>query len=329
MFGGLRLILATAVVVMHLTDWSRTSGYQAVFGFYVLSGYLISRVLNERYGWTTRGRMRFTLNRALRIYPPYWACTILSLLIVTATPELAERMNPGLRLPRTTREWLLNIVILGHTPPGDTARLIPPVWSLHVELIFYGLMCLGLSRSPRRCVAWFAASLLLTAFLVFRVKSGGAPFANTLYFSTSSGSLPFASGACVYWLSQRWRPSVHPVLVLGSVCIVIVACSAWHTAMPGNLVLLGSIWTAIVVAGAATLCLATRRAGQIDKFAGDLSYPVYLLHWPVAVAVATVLGDGPWHPILAYLATLLCSIAVHWALEAPVETIRTRVRVSA
>ena len=293
MFGGLRLLLATAVVVMHLTDLTRTSGYQAVFGFYVLSGYLITRVINERYGWSLAGRMRFALNRALRIYPPYWACAALSLVIVGAVPVLAESMNIGLSWPDTAREWLLNAIIIGHTPPGETARLIPPVWSLHVELVFYGAMCLGLSRAPRLSLAWLLASVLLTLALVCRVYLGGDSFTHTLYFSTAAGSLPFAAGACTYWLSQRWRPAVRPHRVFGAVCAFMLACSVAHMVMPGRLALLVSIWSVIPVACFATICLAQHRAGRIDRIAGDLSYPVYLLHWPHS--------PRPWFVRQAYI----------------------------
>src|SRR5690606_26435748 len=150
------------------------------------------------------GRLRFTLNRALRIYPPYWTCAILSLTIVATVPALAEQMNVGLKVPDTAHEMLLNAIIVGHTPPGETSRLIPPVWSLHVELVFYGAMCVGLSRSPRLCAVWLVASVLLTAWLVHRVREDGAPFVGTLYFSTSAGAMPFAAGACTYWLTRRW-----------------------------------------------------------------------------------------------------------------------------
>jgi peptidoglycan/LPS O-acetylase OafA/YrhL len=46
----------------------------AVFAFYTLSGYLMTRVLNERYGFTAAGTAAFALNRVLRLWPVYLVC---------------------------------------------------------------------------------------------------------------------------------------------------------------------------------------------------------------------------------------------------------------
>jgi peptidoglycan/LPS O-acetylase OafA/YrhL len=63
-----RYILATIVAETHL--WSlgpAWTGHIAVFAFYTLSGYLMTRVLHERYGFSVRGIVAFLLNRVLRI----------------------------------------------------------------------------------------------------------------------------------------------------------------------------------------------------------------------------------------------------------------------
>ena len=65
MFGAWRLLLALLVVLGHLhRPWWPASW--AVFSFYVISGYLMSLILDETYGWTGAGRRRFALNRFLR-----------------------------------------------------------------------------------------------------------------------------------------------------------------------------------------------------------------------------------------------------------------------
>ena len=72
MFGTYRFLLACLVLVTHLAG-VRCAGAYAVFGFYLLSGYLMTLVLNERYGFSPNGFGRYVANRALRIYPPYLA----------------------------------------------------------------------------------------------------------------------------------------------------------------------------------------------------------------------------------------------------------------
>ena len=69
MFGTLRFLLAVAVVIGHLNSASWLGTY-AVFCFYIISGYFMCLVMNERYRFTLRGVWAFGLNRFLRIFPP-------------------------------------------------------------------------------------------------------------------------------------------------------------------------------------------------------------------------------------------------------------------
>jgi peptidoglycan/LPS O-acetylase OafA/YrhL len=82
-----RYILAATVAQTHLwplgAEWT---GPIAVFGFYTLSGYLITRVLNTRYGFSWMGMSCFIGNRILRLWPAYAAITILVLVALRFFP---------------------------------------------------------------------------------------------------------------------------------------------------------------------------------------------------------------------------------------------------
>lgn len=77
MLGLMRFILALLVVVSHLTGGGASPffahwGIFAVFGFYLISGYLMTIILNEKYffNFTT-----FALNRFLRLFPIYYTAS--------------------------------------------------------------------------------------------------------------------------------------------------------------------------------------------------------------------------------------------------------------
>ena len=75
--------------------------WQAVFSFYVLSGFLMTLVLNEIYGFGPRSFARFFTNRILRLYPAYYAVVLVTVLyIVFVSP--ANQLNGALSLPQTT-----------------------------------------------------------------------------------------------------------------------------------------------------------------------------------------------------------------------------------
>src|SRR5690242_13632221 len=108
-----RYLLAALVVQTHLlpvggVTWT---GNIAVFAFYTLSGYLMTRVLNTRYGFSWRGTAAFALNRILRLWPAY--------LIILAVVIIVDRFLPLssfltlIRTPTTPAEIVTNITVIG------------------------------------------------------------------------------------------------------------------------------------------------------------------------------------------------------------------------
>jgi peptidoglycan/LPS O-acetylase OafA/YrhL len=87
-----RYVLAAMVAQTHLwpqgADWT---GQISVFAFYTLSGYLMTRVLHERYGFSIRGTAAFALNRVLRLWPAYLAIMTLALVAVRQTAPALRR----------------------------------------------------------------------------------------------------------------------------------------------------------------------------------------------------------------------------------------------
>ena len=82
-----RYILATMVAQTHLWPLGAAwTGNIAVFAFYTLSGYLMTRVLNERYGFSARGTVAFLLNRVLRLWPAYLTILGLTLIALSFLP---------------------------------------------------------------------------------------------------------------------------------------------------------------------------------------------------------------------------------------------------
>lgn len=331
--------MATAVVVMHLTDLTRIAGYQAVFSFYILSGYLMTRVLNETYGFSADGRNRFLLNRFLRIFPPYWIAALISIAVILITPELARSMNEGLVLPQSLSEWLLNIFIFFHSPPGETARLIPPVWTLHVEWMFYLAMCFVLSRSKLIVHGWFYLSAIMTACSYLWVVLLGKSFTDHLYFSTFAGSLPFSFGAAIYFYAADKESPVERnqfaayLATLTGIVVFFVFATAAHNKVREAAVFHALFYANLAVSGVAVYVLhgisrtISSSWAKADRALGDLSYPIYLLHWPIAAWVALVFfGSEKRIDLLffavAYLATIGVSLLVNRFVEKPIGNIR-------
>src|SRR3984893_19113587 len=107
-----RYVLAAIVAQTHLWSWGTDwTGQIAVFVFYTLSGYLMTRVLNERYGFTLRGTAAFALNRVLRLWPAYLAIMTLALVALQFWP--LQNFFFLIRTPTSAGDIITNATVIG------------------------------------------------------------------------------------------------------------------------------------------------------------------------------------------------------------------------
>lgn len=325
MFGTYRYVLALMVANGHIQfqlfgrpNWL---GLYAVFGFYTLSGYLMTRVLHETYGYDSRGFLAYVSNRALRIYPPYWAAMAISIALLVLVPSVAGNQASLVHLPTSYVDYVRNFVLIGMTSEARPA-LVPISWSLHVELIFYVLMGLGLSVSRPFATFWLCLSVAWTAWALW----SGLPF-GARYSTVIGGSLPFSAGACAYFFSRpgpRWM-WIAPILFLPHALAAPFLWSDVHTS---------GFYASFLLAPLCVLSLAEWRPSaslaQWDRRLGDLSYPIFLLHTHAGYLAPKVAPFTLNSPLKVFLIALpimhVAGVLVHLAIVRPLEKVRRRVR---
>lgn len=284
MFGIYRYGLAFCVAISHL--WAGMIGgpaAYAVWGFYCLSGYLMTLILNEKYGFTKRGLARFAYNRLLRIYPAYYAVCAGMFLLFCFVPDAASRFLPNLHMPQTARGWRFSLLLMS-APDGN--ELLHGASALRVELWFYVAIALGLGRTRRIAWAWFLASAGYTAWLL----AARTPFPQRYVFIPSC-SLAFSLGCLIYHVRDR-------LPVIKTPWAAVAAASLWwlHVWLtqniPGGPWIIG-LYSSLLFSAFAMVTLMRLKPrdlpswmGSLDRFAGDLSYPMYLCHWSVGIVLA-------------------------------------------
>ena len=208
MFGTYRCILALLVVVGHLLGMRHSAG-AAVFSFYLLSGFLMTHIMKERYQYNIRSFFTFCYHRFLRLYPMYWIAMIIALAaIITLGSDLTESVNRKIYMPSDTGQWLWNIFIVSPSlyPINLEPRLVSPAWALTVEIFYYILIAAGISRSKSLTWIWFIASIgyYYATYLMgydFGWRSKGLLCA----------SLPFSFGSLLYYYKSsfpKWGGAV-------------------------------------------------------------------------------------------------------------------------
>lgn len=342
MFGVYRTVLALFVVLQHLGGIP-VIGQYAVQGFFVLSGYLMTYVMHNSYGYTGSGRIAFATNRFLRLFPSYWAALVLSVIVITVIGAAsAAQFHPSMRIPDKPQGWLSNLTMIYPSVHPNTVspRLSPATWALTIELVFYAAICLGASSNRRLTIAWVGVGV------AYHVVINTMGFGNgARYFAIPGGSLPFALGALLYFFKDRlslFSPAakIDGNLAGALICIVpvILAIAAIGAEGAGNERIATLCYYLNMAAAMASVAILQGLSGskQVDRVIGDLSYHLYILHWIVGMVVfVAILGvpssdtyAGPVFPPL--LLTIGLCIAISLALtrfiDRPIEQLRKRVK---
>ena len=341
MLGIFRYLLALAVAASHL--WSEATwlgGSYAVFCFYLVSGYLMALVLNEVYAGQG-DTWRYLANRALRIYPPYLAVMLVSVVAAALfAAHMDQGVAPGLSMhhvfnqPGNWQDWLGNITLLY---PTETSLAVSQGWSLRVERVYYLAMIL-LVRHLWRVVLWVGLSVVYAIYLDYSEAS----FYHR-YASISGASIAFAVGAALYHLRQRyslagWHLPVAAALFFAH---LLLAPAHWtdgvqrdglqwmFTARTYGLyvnLLLGAYLMFAIVSSA-------EKPGKLSSFGkilGDVAYAIFLVHWVVAlvlVAAGVPFYDRAYFLPVAFVALNLAALAIYLLVEKPVnERLRDRIR---
>lgn len=321
--GFTRLLLAIAVLFSHtdLRIVQLNPGVTAVIGFYLISGYVMTGLIDRHFSALSRVPA-FYVDRALRLYPQYlvYAGLVLAWFLATGTQTLFLTRAP------TVTDLLNNLTVVPLNfymyNGADGFTLIPPAWSLGAEFQFYLLAPL-MVLLPRVGVA-----LGLLSIGVHALALAGVLHTDWFGYRLLPGVLwVFAAGSLLFrW--QRTRPgratALAAVAPLAALAIYLLLRSrGLHTAPYHQEVLLG--WGL----GLPLLHWVSRlKPRRLDDLAGDLSYGVFLNHF----LLIWVLFPEPDRSPAQLLLLLACSLALSWAVqfafERPVLAWRRRLRVS-
>lgn len=330
MFGAYRFVLALTVALVHLRicPWPWMAWY-SVFAFYVLSGFLMTLVLNESYDFSRAGLKRFAWNRFLRIYPAYYTVILLAVVWIIADGDLTP-LHRSLQWPQSAGSWLVTLTLIGQAGFSEAhifpTRLIPNAWSLAVELACYLILALWAARSAKRMWALFtlgAASAFGVCAAAQDMTAGNYHFMDR-YVVIQAGFIPYALGGLAYFHRHRWRFRAKPVLFVSVTLLVVLAWSARDSMFMRYV---AGIYSVTAVFVAVTLALYRLPRTRWDDYLGTLSYPLFVCHWVVAsitakLAVAPEAYQGMSAKILYLISSLMAAWLIARYIDMPIDRFR-------
>ncbi|MCW2781083.1 MAG: hypothetical protein JWR35_1532 [Marmoricola sp.] len=314
---GLRAIAVSMVVIYHLSPKALPGGFVGVDVFFAISGFLITSHLLSRLPRGPRDLAQFWSRRIRRLLPA-------SLLVITCTIIASRLVAPETQWANTAKQarasalyvvnWVLARDSVDYLAAENAASPVQHFWSLAVEEQFYFvwpiliLLLALLARRTHRSEARLVAGGLVAvtaASLVYSIHQTSVSPASA-YFVTPTRIWELGIGGLLAALlapgafgrgPARTRLRPLPAVVLAWLGIAAIAWSAvaysGSTPFPGWQAGLPVVGTALVIA--AQPSTDRRSPGPVlalrpMQWLGDVSYSVYLWHWPLIVLVPQVLG---------------------------------------
>ena len=289
---GLRGIAVAAVVAYHLELPFATGGFVGVDVFFVLSGYLITRLIAEEMRSGAFSLTRFYERRIRRIVPAMvfvCACTT-AMAIAFLLPDELKRYSSSLIAAAFSYSNVWFFDNSGYFDPGSGTQPLLHTWSLGIEEQFYivfPLLLLAVFRwRPRALgtVIWLAFAASLVASVVLLPEHPAATFylLHTRAWELLTGSI-LALGLLPRPASQAQR---EIAFAAGIVAIAVAVFGfASKTPFPGASALLPCIGTALAIWASEGGEAAGSRFLKFRPlmFLGLISYSLYLWHWPLIV----------------------------------------------
>jgi peptidoglycan/LPS O-acetylase OafA/YrhL len=319
---GLRAIAVLLVLVFHarLTP-SLSGGFIGVDVFFVISGFLITSIIRREIQAGSFSILRFYERRIRRIFPALTA-VILACLIAGLIILPPQQMRDLARSAVSAIGFFSNFHFLAQMgyfqPDVDTLPLLH-TWSLGIEEQFYVvaplLVLVLLTRAPRierPVLAGIAiVSLVYAVWLVSRDRDTAFYIPLTRAWELLIGAL-LATGMAPI-VSRFWREGLAAIglaLIIGSAFWLTPA-----TLFPGATAIPACLGTAaIIYAGAGgTNNTARFLAWKPVWFIGQISYSLYLWHWPLlAFARFYQWGEPSWTARLGLLGLAFVLAVLSW-----------------
>ena len=346
---ALRAGAALLVVLYHLWPDRLPGGFMGVDVFFVISGFLITSHLAREAASTGRVRLgRFWARRARRLLPAaYLVLATSAVAVFIWMPKLGwvQNFREILASALYFQNWRLATDAVDYLAADNAPSVAQHYWTLSVEEQFYlawpllVLTSVLLAARLRRRQLPTITAIVAVATAASFVYSLWLTYDNVsfAYFSTFTRAWEFGAGALLALLTLRpagdrrreWSlPPLLGALLSWAGLAVLAYCGLFltgSTPFPGTAALLPVLATvAVIAAGMPASPWSPRRLVELRfvQWTGDISYPLYLWHWPPIVLLPVIVGHelGFWPRLAILIATFAAAAATKRFVEDPVRT---------
>ena len=275
--GLFRLFLASIVFIHHLS--SVNIGVSAVLVFFFLSGFWISKMYKEKYSLKKHPKTTFYISRILRIFPIF---ILANIILFFLDHYLSLNYIDNLKL-----NWMPNYIIFGFNFLETQNRLIVPVWSLELELIYYLIFpFIFIIKDKIKIFILYAILILISLYDIF-VNTDKILLSYFIFF---------VGGNLAYKISINVKKKIAILSILIFLFIIFISFfinnnfnpligGQDHSLFFKKYNLIFNFIIAFLLIPFAIITLKSKNNFNKDKFFGDMSYSVYLFHWITCICL--------------------------------------------
>lgn len=350
--GIVRLMLSVSIVAFHTSAVLGHIGYSAVFGFYVMSGYVISLVIEKTY---TNHSGKFWANRLLKIFPTYWIVLLASgILISKYGNSVVVDMQTGgadklfvAALSQYSIGDICNEIILGYLAPKNGIKsyfftgfptIVPQAWTNTIELFYYATAPFGVMLWKRNKRTYYLLFIIVLAYPVVTFIFG-LEFVIYRYRTVMGAYCFFMIGSLIYFNREKFPELKHPYISFGllNTIYILMFCVGKNKDVFSE----ARIWLSTLVM-IFMIIVSSKITGnniykRIDKICSILSAGVYLTHMLARALILLLVSELRIDSkIVGYgtdyfaISVLLLSLILAWLLyllvDKPLEVVRNKVR---
>jgi peptidoglycan/LPS O-acetylase OafA/YrhL len=276
-----------------------TAGAEAVVLFFVLSGLVVALpALRGGFSWAG-----FLTSRFVRIMLPVWGSIVVAAVLLLLVPRSTGGFAAG--------SWLVD----NNATAPTVAELVREamlsrysyeinnvLWSLRWEMLFAVLLPLFLltARAARR--VWLPVGLLalVASGVGFAIGDGSLSYLPAFFLGTLIAvNLDELRAWGTRVSAARWFRAGWPLTLAGALLVSVatwLARPALGTGVADETLRVGAVVGSVAIIVLAVVAAPVSRvlAGRVCAFLGRISFSVYLVHVPLLVAVAYLVGDANW-----------------------------------
>lgn len=355
--GILRILLAISVVLAHSSSIfgiSFVGGQTAVQAFYIISGFYMSLILNEKYIGVNNSYKLFISNRFLRLYPIYWVILFLTILYSVAIMFYSKGNHLGnfdvyyanfehmnfvsfifllftnlflflqdavmfLGLDTTNGHLFFTSNFRETTPQLYKFLFIPQAWTIGVEIAFYLIAPFLVKRKLKIIIPLIILSLILRLVLYFHFELKNDPWTYR-FFPTEL--IFFLLGIVSYRIYKKLQTLDVKNTFNKLIWVGILGFTLVYSFLPisaKNYLYLITFFISI------PFVFIYTKTWKIDSYIGELSYPIYISHIFVltvitAMKIPIIGGQG----LILTLSTIVFSVILNELVAKKIEKIRQK-----